>query len=122
MAFFRVSADIHGNDARSSFITARRLSAISRALAFAAGGKYLSAYFRPTGSPRRVSVRSAQRGERGGISVPWNAKVASANGLASHGDAALITCHRRYAFQVATGVLLSSWSTCWRNFGSATLR
>ncbi len=87
---------------------------ISCMRAFASGGKYFSTYLRPSASPSWLSVASAQRFQRGFISVapvrylPLNAKFSSTNGADSESAAAFSTCQRRYVFHCAIGVDFSS--------------
>ncbi len=90
--------------ASSRFLT----SSCIRALA--SGGKYFSTYFLPSASPRRLSVDSAQRFQRGLSSfapfryAPLKAKSSSTKASESDGAAESSRCHLRYVFQSASGI------------------
>ena len=84
-----------------SSIASRMFFTISCMRALASGGKYFSTYFWPSASPSWLSVSSAQRFQRGLISVapvrnlPLKAKFSSTKGVDSESAAALRTCHCR---------------------------
>ena len=84
-----------------SFIASRMFRTMSCMRALAAGGKYFSTYFWPSASPSWLSVASAQRFQRGFISVapvrylPLNAKFSSTNGFDKVSAAAFSRCHSR---------------------------